>query len=462
MIRAGTCLMQCDMRGTHHIMARAALLLLLAVLAAPVDAETLSHGMFKNVTIYRAGGGNVKHFVLFVSGAGGWGAQADRMARALSGAGALVAGIDDRSMVAQLEADPGRCVSPVGDLENLSHYVQAYAHVPTYLTPVLAGQGAGATLAYAVAAQAPKDLFAGVLTIHFDPRLALTKPLCPGESLHVRRARDRRHLLIQPSPSLGVPWVSVDAQRAQRDAAVLAKALARMTTPATPRLPPPPASLADLPLIELPATASPAPGAEGLFAVLLSGDGGWAGIDKELGRALAQQGIAVAGLDSLRYFWSARTPSGLAADLDRIVRYYAARWHRPRALLIGYSQGADVLPFGVNRLSAPVRASLALTALIGLGRTAAFEFHVANWLGDESGLPVAPEVARLTSRDTVCLYGKEDADSVCPQLDPAHARIIELPGGHHFGGDYLGLARLILEQAGVRPLSTQPQAASAG
>ena len=54
------------------------------------------------------------------------------------------------------------------------------------------------------------------------------------------------------------------------------------------------------------------------------------------------------GLDSLRYFWSPRTPDGLAADTNRMILYYLTHWAKKRVLLIGYSQGADVLPFAVN------------------------------------------------------------------------------------------------------------------
>src|SRR5262249_17490997 len=75
-------------------------------------------------------------------------------------------------------------------------------------------------------------------------------------------------------------------------------------------LPPPPAPLADLPLIEVPTM-----GTGDTFAVLLSGDGGWAGLDKDVAAALAAQKIPVVGVDSLRYFWQPRTPDALAADL---------------------------------------------------------------------------------------------------------------------------------------------------
>ena len=113
--------------------------------------------------------------------------------------------------------------------------------------------------------------------------------------------------------------------------------------------PPAPVALGNLPVIEVPARAGAPP--TDLLAIILSGDGGWAGLDKEVAQALAEHGIPVAGLDSLRYFWSARTPQRLAGDIDRMIRYYLEHFGKQRVLLIGYSQGADVLPFAVNRLA---------------------------------------------------------------------------------------------------------------
>ena len=202
--------------------------------------------------------------------------------------------------------------------------------------------------------------------------------------------------------------------------------------------------IAGLPLIELPAEQRGP-----LLAIVLSGDGGWRDLDKSISEKLQSAGVSVVGWDSLRYFWSPRTPDGLAHDVDRTLRYYGAHWHKSRALLLGYSQGADVLPFAVNRLPPSTRSALALTVLIGLGADAAFEFHVANWIGRSDGLPVRPEMDKLAGNATLCLYGKDDTDSICPHLAPAHARVIQLAGGHHFGGDYEGLASLILQQAGV-------------
>ncbi len=108
-----------------------------------VAAQHLSHGRFKNVAVY-APSGTPTSFVLFLSGDGGWNPGMAAIARQLSSHGAMVAGIDLPRFRADLEADDADCVFPDGDLENLSHFVQAYYHLPTYLTPFFVGFGAGA------------------------------------------------------------------------------------------------------------------------------------------------------------------------------------------------------------------------------------------------------------------------------------------------------------------------------
>jgi len=278
---------------------------------------------------------------------------------------------------------------------------------------------------------------------------------------------------LQAVPTLSTPWLALGdartlpglqafaartagaAVRGHGDALAPLVAGVRTLAAASARTQPapPPADVRDLPLVEVPATGAAQP----VFAVLLSGDGGWAGLDAEVADALARRGIPVVGFDSLRYFWSARTPDGLAHDLDRVVRAYAARWQRPRVLLIGYSQGADVLPFAVNRLPAATRATVARTVLMGLGKRASFEFHVGNWLsaGDDDALDIAPEVLRLSAERTLCIQGEGDSDATCATLPPGHVTVHTLPGGHHFGGDYATLADLIVRST-ARTLGAPP------
>ena len=140
-------------------------------------------------------------------------------------------------------------------------------------------------------------------------------------------------------------------------------------------------------------------------------------------------------------FWSPRTPASASADLDRVLRHYARAWNKSHVLLIGDSQGADTMPFMVNRLPPSSRALVGLTALLGISDSALFEFHVANWLGDPGGgLPIAPELSHWTGSSYVCIYGEEDDDSACSKLAGRGGAAVKMAGGHHFGGSYEEIA----------------------
>lgn len=409
--------------------------LLLLWSAAQCGAETLSHGRFQNLGIYRPDG-EVQRVVLFLSGEQGWTEQLARSAQSLASQGALVAGIDSRALFAELERDSAECIFPDGDLENLSHFLQAYYRLPSYEPAVLVGQGAGATLSYAMLAQAPAETFAGGVSIDFSPELGLRKRLCEANALRFDAVSGNRSRLARAK--LDAPWIVLHTKSSLRDAALTAAVL---------RIDPPrvrgstPEELAGLPIVEVPAKQ---PG--DALAVLISGDGGWAGIDKAVAAALAERGIPVVGLDSLRYFWNERTPHSSAADVDRIVQHYMRAWDKKDVVLIGYSQGADVLPFVVNRLPAPTRAHIRLAAMLGLGERAVFEFRLANWLSpdDDEGLPIEPELRRMSEVRALCVYSDAD-ESSCPDAASATLHAVSLPGGHHFGGDYHRVAALILE-----------------
>ena len=310
----------------------------------PPVTENLSHGRFRDVVLtYPAARGGATApvaVVLLLSGDTGWGSDTNELAARFAARGALVIGIDLPTFRDALNGDAAACVYPDGDLENLTRFVEAYRHLPSYVPPILAGMGAGASLAQATLAQAPAGMFAAGLGVGNSPDTRLTKPLCPAPA----SARPATWLVTGPD------WSGAF------DQLVAASAPARAAAP--------PASLQDLPLVEVPAAT--AARATDSFAIMLSGDGGWAGIDKEVAAALAAAGVPVVGLDSLRYFWTPRTPDGIAADLGRIIRYYTVAWHRPKVLLIGYSQGADVLPFAVNRLPRDAAAQVALAAVLGL------------------------------------------------------------------------------------------------
>jgi type IV secretory pathway VirJ component len=447
----------------------------------------MSYGPFGEVTVYRPRGA-VASVALFVSGDGGWNLGVVDMARHLLEENAAVVGIDIRHYRNSVNTPGAGCRSFAVDFEGLAHDVERRLKLADYLPPVLVGYSSGATLVYATVVEAPKGTFSGALSLGFCPDLDVTQKICKGSGLayELQYAKTPtpppvKGVLFSASKSNVTPWIAFQGDADQVCSPQGTRAFVAATSSAElvwlPKvghgysvernwLPqfrvayqklaahaaPPKVTLpevADLPLVEVPATASAAAGTESLFAVLLTGDGGWAGLDQDVASALAARGIPVVGWNSLKYYWQDRTPEAAARDLERILRRYAAAWHRPKAILVGYSFGADVLPFLYTRLPAELRATVRSVSLLGLSDTASFEFHVADWVpgADSGGRATVPEIGRMGAVPLLCLYGTDETDNPCPKLAGPALKAVALTGGHHFGGDYEALARQILDFA---------------
>ncbi len=468
------------MRAIAAVCAAAAAALVLAGAVPARAAETtVRYGRFGAVTLYGPAR-DAAHVVLFVSGDGGWTKGVVDMARALASMDALVAGIDITRYLAAMESAPGACSYPAADFEALSRFIQKRAGRPRYELPILVGYSSGATLVYAVLAQSPPDTFRGGISLGFCPDLPLRKPLCRGSGLAWEPGPRGKGYSFLPAARLAAPWIAFqgpidrvcDAGASERfvrrtggaEIVLLPRvghgfsvtrnwlpqfreAFGRLARTAAPGIAAPPGAVAGIPLVEV-RTGRDSGDA---LAVVVSGDGGWAGIDREIGGVLAKEGVPVVGWNSLQYFWTPRTPEGAAGDLERVLRHYLDAWGKDAAILVGYSMGADVLPFMASRLPPDIAARVRLVALLGPGREASFEFHVSEWLGLRAAKerPVRPEIVKLKGTRVLCFHGKDEADSLCPTLPPGVATSVLLGGGHHFGGDYEAIAKRILAEAGI-------------
>jgi hypothetical protein len=391
------------------------------------------------------------------------------LAERMVGAGAMVASVPLPPFYQRLAAQDGQCTYPGGAFENLSRSIQAQDHLPAYLLPLLVGTGprrrspmppwprrrpapspaacpsacaraccppmcAGPTLKWQAGGRGGPAARPAALASHW-------MALGGGEELHHGpgpglRAEGAAGRWLGRAP--GRQWPAGGLRR-------------RLVGPGRQQVPlgrrPASCPTCRWSSCPRPTTAARARPAPATFAVLISGDGGWASIDKGIAKALVAQGVPVAGLDSLRYFWSERTPrpGHRPGPGDPLLR-------RP----LGPQQGDPDRLFARGRCAAlraqpPARrhpGPRAAGGPAGPGQKASFEFHVSNWIGPSGDKPILPEARKLSASNTLCVYGESEKDSLCPDLSPAQARRLPLTGGHHFGGDYEALAGKILEAAG--------------
>lgn len=457
-----------------------AVLLLVYSISSYGLEKTVTFGRFGAVTLYSASE-HPSRVALFVSGDAG-GKEAE-MARELAVGDTLVASIDLKHYVKEMEASSQKCAYPAGDLEDLSKYIQKLIGFSSYVRPVLVGYSSGATLAYATLVQAPSATFSGALSIGFCPNLELAKPLCKGYGLEWTRGPKGRGYSFLPAKSLEAPWIalqgaldtvcsgaatsaylknaprgelvllpkvghdySVSAGWMPQFRAALDRIVAEKQNQSASGKPAIATDIKDLPVVEVPAKDNTSKS----LAVIVTGDGGWASIDKSIGGSLAQNGMPVVGFDSLSYFWSRRTSKIASADLQRVVQHYLAAWKKDTAILVGYSFGADVLPAMAAGFPPELRSKIKLISLLGPGHTADFEFHLTDWLGGVSHKTeqaILPDILKLKGTKFLCMYGDDDTDTVCKDLKPDQAVVVSVQGGHHFGGDYQSLAARILKEA---------------
>jgi type IV secretory pathway VirJ component len=448
---------------------------------APTAARLLPAGSFGTVSVYIPAG-TPQSVAIFLSGDGGWNLGVVNMAQALRAKGAVVIGVDVTHYLAALRGKTA-CRLIAGDFENLSHQVQKKIGLKEYHVPVLLGYSSGATVVYAVLVQSPPGTFAGAMSLGFCPDQDFGgAALCPGAGLHYSHGQ-KNDLIFEPAATLKQPWIALQGQQDQVCAPKAVDDFGAQTRGSQIiRLPKvghgfgvernwlpqfleayqglvegvnAPRALRPQQINDLPVNEVHAEGNSDEFALLLTGDGGWAGLDQELAARLAASGVPTVGLNSLKYFWTQRSADEAAKDVARVIRHYLSSWGKKRVLLVGYSFGADVLPFVVNRLPADLQSQIETVSLLGLDSTASFEISVADWIGnDTAGLPTRPELATLRVKPVLCIYGEGEQDSICPSLHEPRVTSEQVGTGHHFGGEYAQLADKILTFARTsRPMT---------
>lgn len=451
-------------------------------------ADTVSFGTFGKVLIYKPVS-VVNSVVLFISGEKGWNHDAMEMANPIINQGAIVVGIDIRYYLKKLTAEHLACYYPAGDLEELSLMLQKKYKLSQYFKPILIGYSSGATLVYGALAQAPANTFKGALALAFSADIAVNKPLCRGSGLKQHPLRVGKLYHLEPSDRLSEPFIIlhgsrdkvcslavtqefskhlnsgklIELQGVGHEFSLTSAWLGQFTEAFRIILNAP--SFAErkasqnqllhsqklVPLAgDFPVVIISAPRNDTRPMVfLISGDGGWTSFDNAIAEALATKGMPVAGLDAQKYFWNAKTPEETSMAISRAIQHFMQQWNTKKFVLAGYSFGACVVPFIADRLPAFQKELLQGVFCLSPDVNADFEIHISDMLnlGNlNEPYNVPHEIAKIKQLHPVCIFGIKENAKTRTQFAETVARIITLPGDHHYNDDPAVAADAIIKE----------------
>lgn len=439
-----------------------------ALAQTEVKVTTLKFPVWGDFKVYQTSSAP-KELILFLSDDAGWTTDLDQAAKSLTTEGRVVATLMTSKYRAQMESSKAKCGYPSGDLENVSKFIQAELKFTDYKLPLLIGIGSGASFAYGSFFQAPENTFMAAIGWNFCPSYRAKKMICPGDGMNSQPASGGG-FAIAPTKRTLAGWATVNSETAActkvaaagftnaiKDAkfiegsgnaqtelnahvtGLFAKAPAKLLQAGAVE------SLKELPIIELQPEKEIKRGPDDYFVVFYSGDGGWAGFDKVISAEFNKRGVPVVGLSTLSYYWKPKSPEISAEDLRKMMAFYQQKWGIQKVLLLGYSFGADVLPFIVNRLPEAARKNVVQITLLSSSGQGDFEFNFSHWFSSSSsGASMIPELEKLKNQLRIqCIYGSDEKKPFCTKLDAKEYALVKLPGGHRFDGDTPKLVNVI-------------------
>jgi type IV secretory pathway VirJ component len=174
------------------------------------------------------------------------------------------------------------------------------------------------------------------------------------------------------------------------------------------------------------------------IALFLSGDGGWYSFEQLITNQLAELGINTIGIDIKKYLWNRKNPETLSSEMKELLKYYGREWNKSEFIIIGYSQGAEIVPFLFTRLPEDMKYKTKSIVMLSPGETTDFEIHVTNMLGlgsKQNTFNVIKELSVIRDIKQICIFGENENTNVPELLKGTQVECVIIPGDHHYKGN---------------------------
>lgn len=197
----------------------------------------------------------------------------------------------------------------------------------------------------------------------------------------------------------------------------------------------------DLPLKEWAANTHDKP-----LIFYISGDGGMNNFSTSLCEKLNGKGFDVVALNARSYFYEKKTPDKTASDINSFLDKKLSDRKNQQIVFIGYSFGADVVPFILNRLPKETDDKVLVSFLMASSGSTDFEIHWSDIFGGNTkrSMDVVSEINKLTDEKVVIISASDDKTLAVNRITLKRFTREVLPGGHHFDGDTDEIAKVII------------------
>lgn len=177
---------------------------------------------------------------------------------------------------------------------------------------------------------------------------------------------------------------------------------------------------------------------------MISGDAGFSTFMQKLSEQIDHNGYDIYTLNTKKYFWQKKTAEQSAKDFSNYLEDILKTRKNKQIVMIGYSFGADALPFIANKMPKELEKNIIKNILIDPSSTGSLEIKLQNYISENTDgeQPTIPEVNQMKLPINIIL---SDFGYVNYPFDEVKIKkkIYHLPGNHRFRNDYAKIAQTI-------------------
>lgn len=178
----------------------------------------------------------------------------------------------------------------------------------------------------------------------------------------------------------------------------------------------------------------------------ISGDAGFNSFSKNLSDSMFRNGFDVYALNTKKYFWKQKTPQQCADDFSSFLESLFSKRTNQKLVIVGYSFGADALPFVMEKFPQKTRKRIEKIILIDPSETGDLEISLESYINEKASgrwktIPVINKVTDIPVEFILSDFSA--AYYPYSQVALKNKKLYRLPGNHRFNGNVKLLADTI-------------------